>query len=212
MGLVKPETNTVQELFERDVRYSVPLYQRPYVWKQDAQWAPLWDDLSTVLEHHTQGDTLTHFLGAVVLDQERTNPGEIPRFTVIDGQQRLTTLQILLAAAAAGTAAAGADDDAEILRDLLVNSPKKSRGLDQLKVWPTNSDREAFARVIRPDGVTLAPSSGPGPDRIGAAFEYFAGRVTRFLETGSLQPVAQSARDIEHGTELDDSPAPGPSE
>ena len=31
---MKPETNTVQELFERDVRYNVPLYQRPYVWER----------------------------------------------------------------------------------------------------------------------------------------------------------------------------------
>jgi hypothetical protein len=28
---MKPDTHTVQQLFERDVRYSVPLYQRPYV-------------------------------------------------------------------------------------------------------------------------------------------------------------------------------------
>src|SRR5215218_2430748 len=48
---MKPDTHTVQQLFERDVRYTVPLYQRPYVWDEDHQWAPLWDDITALLEH-----------------------------------------------------------------------------------------------------------------------------------------------------------------
>ncbi|MFD2399811.1 DUF262 domain-containing protein [Prauserella oleivorans] len=100
---MKPATHTVQELFERDVRYIVPLYQRPYVWNEEEQWAPLWQDITALLNHHEDtGDHAqwSHFLGAIVLDQEQTAPGQIPRFTVIDGQQRLTTLQLLVAAAA----------------------------------------------------------------------------------------------------------------
>jgi uncharacterized protein with ParB-like and HNH nuclease domain len=38
---MKSETHTVQQLFERDGRYIVPLYQRPYVWDQENQWEPL---------------------------------------------------------------------------------------------------------------------------------------------------------------------------
>jgi uncharacterized protein with ParB-like and HNH nuclease domain len=98
-----PHTYTIQELFERDVRYIVPLYQRPYVWDEEHQWAPLWDDVIALLEHQESGESgglWTHFLGAIVLEQEQTPPGQIPRYTVIDGQQRLTTLQLLLAPAA----------------------------------------------------------------------------------------------------------------
>ena len=46
---VKPETRTVNQLFERDVRYVVPLYQRPYVWDENDQWAPLWEDVLVLL-------------------------------------------------------------------------------------------------------------------------------------------------------------------
>ena len=110
---MKPETHTVQQLFERDVRYTVPLYQRPYVWDEDHQWAPLWDDITALL-HHQEGEDpsglWTHFLGAIVLELEQTVPGQIPRFTVIDGQQRLTTLQLLLAAAASAVANVGAGE------------------------------------------------------------------------------------------------------
>jgi uncharacterized protein with ParB-like and HNH nuclease domain len=40
-----------------------------------------------------------HFLGAVVLKQLASTAGDPSRLSVIDGQQRLTTLQILLDAA-----------------------------------------------------------------------------------------------------------------
>ena len=100
---MKPETRTVNELFGLDVRYVVPLYQRPYVWEQERQWEPLWDDITTLLDHQESertGSTTRTFLGAVVLDYEAPLPGEVPEFTIIDGQQRLTTLQIILSAAA----------------------------------------------------------------------------------------------------------------
>lgn len=77
---MKPDTHTVQQLFERDVRYVVPLYQRPYVWNKDEQWEPLWEDLLALLQHQeSQGtsDLWSHFLGAIVLEQERTVPGQI---------------------------------------------------------------------------------------------------------------------------------------
>jgi uncharacterized protein with ParB-like and HNH nuclease domain len=128
---MKPDTHTVQQLFERDVRYIVPLYQRPYVWDEEHQWAPLWDDITALLQHQEAGDLSglrSHFLGAIVLEQEQTVPGQIPRFTVIDGQQRLTTLQLLVAAAARAVAGVGAEDDAALLRELAVNNPRKASG------------------------------------------------------------------------------------
>ena len=100
---MKPATNTLAELFGADVRYVVPLYQRPYVWKQDTHWRPLWQDVVDVVQR--QADPAlgapSHFLGAVVLDHQQTNPGEATKRLVIDGQQRLTTLQLLLSAVAA---------------------------------------------------------------------------------------------------------------
>ena len=50
---MKPETRTVTQLFGLDVRYVVPLFQRPYVWEQEKQWDPLWDDIVTLLDHRS---------------------------------------------------------------------------------------------------------------------------------------------------------------
>jgi hypothetical protein len=40
---------------------------------------------------------LAHFLGAIVIELRSADPGRVKVFSVIDGQQRLTTLQVLLA-------------------------------------------------------------------------------------------------------------------
>ena len=178
---MKPDTHTVQQLFERDVRYSVPLYQRPYVWDEDHQWAPLWDDICALLEHQESGDLTglwSHFLGAIVLDQDKTVPGQIPRFTVIDGQQRLTTLQLMLAAAAKAVAEVGAENDAALLRELVVNNPRKATGTDQLKVWPTNANRSAFTAAMSSDS---PPNGHTNANKIYEAFAYFHKQVAEYL-------------------------------
>ena len=103
------ETLTPKDLFQKDVRYIIPPFQRPYVWTQDDQWEPLWEDVRSVAENYLEelersGNdeieanqrTSPHFLGAVVLKQVPTATRDIDQREVIDGQQRVTTLQLLL--------------------------------------------------------------------------------------------------------------------
>lgn len=94
------------DLFQRQRRYVVPLFQRPYVWEEEEQWAPLWQDITgraeAVLERDQRGSRSdrigNHFLGAVVLNQIRVFGRQVDTVQVIDGQQRLTTLQLMIAA------------------------------------------------------------------------------------------------------------------
>jgi len=39
---MKPDKLTIHDLFQRERRYVVPLYQRAYVWTRQLQWEPLW--------------------------------------------------------------------------------------------------------------------------------------------------------------------------
>jgi uncharacterized protein with ParB-like and HNH nuclease domain len=50
-------------------------------------------------ENRGAENSWTHFLGAILLDGEHPVPRHLPRFVVIDGQRRRTTLQLLLSAA-----------------------------------------------------------------------------------------------------------------
>ena len=191
---MKPDTHTIQQLFERDVRYLVPLYQRPYVWDEEHQWAPLWDDISALLQHQENGDGAglwSHFLGAIVLDGAKPTPGQIPRFTVIDGQQRLTTLQLLVGAAARALVDVGAVDDAALLRELIINNPLKAKGTDRLKVWPTNTNRTSFTAMMAPEGPP--PGHLDDPDNlIDEAFAYFKTCAADYL-TGADEAAEEPA-------------------
>ena len=183
---MKPETRTVTQLFGLDVRYVVPLFQRPYVWEQERQWDPLWDDITTLLDHQesANGQHYSHFLGAVVLDHTTPLPGEVPEFTIIDGQQRLTTLQVILATAANVCAELGAMNEAEIIRELVQNNPKKVGGHELFKVWPTNANRSAFQAVMR-DGGPLEEREDDPDNRIDEAYAFF------------LKSIREWANDVE---------------
>ena len=45
---------TPKNLFQQDIRYTIPLFQRPYVWTHDEQWEPLWDDVRNVAERYLE--------------------------------------------------------------------------------------------------------------------------------------------------------------
>ena len=87
----------LQKIFALDVQFRVPLYQRPYVWDRDRQWEPLWDDVAALAERYLTTDRQVkhHFLGAIVVRQQPSPVGTLEIRDVIDGQQRITTLQLL---------------------------------------------------------------------------------------------------------------------
>jgi len=85
-------------LFEHTLRYVVPIFQRHYVWGKEDQWVPLWEDILEKLTQRMQNQrTSSHFLGAVILDAiKKKSTRETSRFLVIDGQQRIMTIQLVL--------------------------------------------------------------------------------------------------------------------
>ena len=81
-----------------------------YVWKEEEQWEPLWNDVRRVVELRLAEpySAARHFLGAVVLQAHEAQTQRFTTWNVIDGQQRLTTLQLLAdATQAAFTAGLG---------------------------------------------------------------------------------------------------------
>lgn len=47
---VKAFTYAPSEIFGHHIRYVIPLFQRPYVWNKELQWAPLWADVAGVAD------------------------------------------------------------------------------------------------------------------------------------------------------------------
>jgi hypothetical protein len=167
-------------------RLVVPLFQRPYVWNEDEQWQPLWSDLERVAQRRLRNESASHFLGAVVLQQGQGPLGLMPRWTIIDGQQRLTTLQLLLDALHAELIIAGAADQAARIEALVRNSPAFCKQPEDLfKVWPTNRDRPAFNAVMAaPPPIDYNAISLSG-ERMVQAHRFFAEQIRQWLSEGN---------------------------
>ncbi len=100
--------------------------------------------------------TRPHFLGAIVLDQVKTPLGKLHARQIIDGQQRLTTLQLALAAARDLCAKLSEHRYAKAFEKLVVNDvPLSDDPNATFKVWPTNADREDFRKVMKAGSPTV---------------------------------------------------------
>ena len=175
-------------LFVHPTRYEIPRFQRPYVWTRDKQWVPLWEDVQHTAEGilaDQNGNSPTprpHFMGAVVLQQIENESGTLPRRIVVDGQQRLTTFQLLLDAAQEVLEQRGIDGPAARLEDLVLNQPKYQGGCadNAFKVWPTDADQEAFRHAMDND-----LSGGEWSEsRIVQAHEFFKDQVYQWIGEG----------------------------
>ena len=139
------------DIFERKMRLEIPMFQRQYVWGREHQWEPLWEDISRKFSEFIEDrrDAPVHFLGAMVLDQKQTHVGRVERRSVIDGQQRLTTLQIFLAAFRDFCREENLEEFAEECEKYTLNSGRMAEPeIERFKVWPTLSDRSQFVDVL----------------------------------------------------------------
>jgi hypothetical protein len=138
-------------VFDAKQRLEVPLFQRQYVWNEEQQWLPLWEDIERKFVDAIEGrrEAPVHFLGAMVLDQKQTPTGHVVIRQVIDGQQRLTTFQIFLAAYRDFCQSHSCDALAAECDKFLFNTGMMANpDVDQFKVWPTQLDRTQFVDVI----------------------------------------------------------------
>lgn len=184
---MKTDVTTPQGIFGMPQHLTVPLYQRPYVWNEDEQWGPLWADIRRIAEHRLggAGSLATHFLGAVVTQQADAQPVGVQEFLIVDGQQRLTTLQLILDA----TAAAFSARDLSALTgqlEFLTHNSAMFLGSDKpgLKLRHTNRDRAAFQEVMQADPPINYASLSHRDSLLVKAHEFFYGRVGKWLEEG----------------------------
>jgi Protein of unknown function DUF262/Protein of unknown function (DUF1524) len=186
---MKAEAYPLKTIFGRDVRYVVPLYQRPYVWRKESHWQPLWEDVLAVVQQwlsrdHRRGVEISpHFLGAVVLDQKLTPAGSIEERHIIDGQQRLTTLQLMLAAASDTALREGHKEQAQALNKLIFNNSDLITSPDDgFKVRPTNIDRSAYDWVMSgSETPTISEDHPIGFSLVQEAYSFFSSATSAWL-------------------------------
>ncbi len=147
---------TVQQLFQDRRQYMVPFYQRAYVWTRTNQWEQLWEDIRAKADARLLNNkTIPHFLGAVVLDpQPRAGLKGVDTLHIIDGQQRLVTLQFILKSILLLLKANNITSITEIVAGALKNSNPDTMldpSIEVFKVWPTFRDQRDYKYVLETD-------------------------------------------------------------
>ena len=125
----------------RRKRFVIPVYQRNYNWKNE-QCKQLFDDLVALHYNHKN----SHFFGSVVSVNENSK-----EYTIIDGQQRLTTVSLIMIAMIKAvengvyTSTADIKIATDIKQDYIVADDDD---VNKLRLRPYNDDKEAFSRIV----------------------------------------------------------------
>ena len=157
---------TLSAMFKPSVQFRIPLFQRHYVWDRTKQWEPLWLDISQQMK---VGST-SHFTGTIVIQQQPASPG-VQIFDIIDGQQRLTTFQIMLCAIRdICTQNRHTEIANEVCKYIINNGEAELKPEERYKIIPTKRNKASFMALI--DGDTRN-STG----KVYAAYSYFRDKI-----------------------------------
>ena len=152
-------------------QFVIPIFQRDYSWATK-QCAQLWDDVMRV-----GGDAhaKAHFLGSIVYIGAEDNTADVPRWLVIDGQQRLTTVTLLMAALRDHLKRVGESDDfpttAAAVEDRFLQN-RHAKADRRMKLALRRVDQETLAAIL--GGAELPKSSSA---RVRENYELFLGRL-----------------------------------
>jgi len=143
---------TINDIFNGNRILEIPFFQRSYVWDIE-QWERLLEDMEQV-----SASNKPYFLGSVILKQQPTHTGSTVGDirTLIDGQQRLTTLSIFFKVLSLKTC-----DDYEFNRMFKLR--------DLIAIRHNLNDLNAYENVMLQSESQLLN----GTDNITKAYNYF---------------------------------------
>jgi uncharacterized protein with ParB-like and HNH nuclease domain len=157
-------------LSSNKTQFVIPVYQRNYDWST-TQCKQLLDD---ILEVATNRSLNAHFIGSIVyIHDDVYTASRIKELTVIDGQQRLTTLTLIYLVLFRLAKELGNEALVhEIGETYLINKFAKEE--EKLKLRPTENNDKALKYLLRSDKDEEFPDFSKLIDN----FNYFKERIT----------------------------------
>ena len=174
----------IREIFEGSYQFEIPDYQRPYAWTTE-QATELFDDLySAMQDARVSGASSQYFLGSIVLIKNDRDP----KSSVVDGQQRLSTLTMLFAVLR--TVMPDAADD---ITDFLYKKGKVSLGeKNEYRLTAREEDADFFRTNIQePGGIAQLVAS---TDKLKDSRLRYRENATLLLEKAKALPPADTLR------------------
>ena len=163
------ETKVDRFLGSNETAFAIPVYQRNYDWAK-TQCAQLFKD---ILAAGADDDQPGHFIGSIVYIHDDVHAvAALQEFTIIDGQQRLTTLTLIYIAIYRHFLAAGEERDAQrIYKTYLIN--EFAEDTEKLKLKPTDNNKAALAQMMDPKEAVKVS----GYSRLIENFRFFQSRI-----------------------------------
>ena len=126
------------------VQFVIPAYQRNYTWTANREVKQLLDDIKAVL----RGERNKHFIG-IIIYLERSLDFSRRERSVIDGQQRLTTIFLSLYAVKELMLERGMEEEARRLEMQYLINPFDETSKYKLK--PLVSDDMVYQQIVNRD-------------------------------------------------------------
>ncbi|MEZ5055508.1 MAG: DUF262 domain-containing HNH endonuclease family protein [Saprospiraceae bacterium] len=155
---------TIRDIFNRGRNLEIPFFQRAYVWDTD-QWERFLQDMVSVSKTKRK-----YFLGSVILKQESTTSDKDSKLSVVDGQQRLTTLNIFFKVLCLKK---GQNDE---FKDTFTKQRDKS-----IILLHNHNDIEQFELVVNLEELVEFKSEDVSTSNILGAYHYFKEQMNEEL-------------------------------
>ena len=138
------ELPIIEFLQKSDVQFVIPVYQRNYDWNT-SECKELLNDIVSV-ETENRG---THFIGSIVFIHEGTySTSEVKELVIIDGQQRLTTINILYVALYRFAKDNNRQQDAERLYNKFLTNQYVKEESSKLKLKQSDTNSIVFKAIM----------------------------------------------------------------
>jgi len=131
-----------------DVRFVIPVYQRNYDWTTKHCERLLKD----ILGAGNNEKLKAHFIGSIVYVHDGTyTTTSIKELTIIDGQQRLTTLTLIYLVLHHLYKSIGKNDRADTIKNTYLMSKDEETETHELKLCPTDNNDRALKCLLEDD-------------------------------------------------------------
>lgn len=136
-----PITNFLQA---QNVQFIIPVYQRNYDWTNN-ECKELLNDIIAV-ENFNRG---THFIGSIVFIHEGIySTSEVKELVIIDGQQRLTTINIIYVALFRFAKENSMPNESDMLLNMFLTNQYVQHESSKLKLKQTDTNSLAFKAIM----------------------------------------------------------------
>lgn len=163
------DLNFMEFLGQRKTRFVIPVYQRNYDWKVE-HCKQLLDD---ILQCGRDNDVKAHFIGSIVyIHDDIYSASKVKELTIIDGQQRLTTITLIWLVIYKLARSLRRE---ELVEDIYESYLVNKREAEKLKLRPTENNDRALHYIINGGN----DDEYRGYSRLIENFEYFRSRISK---------------------------------